>query len=248
LTKAIIVIPARFGSTRLPGKPLADIAGVSLLHRVCKVAQAVRWPELEVAVATDDERIVEHANAIGVNAVMTSNDCESGTDRVFDAVNRLQTDAELVINMQGDAPFTPPDVVVQVLDGLASGDADIATPVHRLSWQELDDLRASKLKTPFSGTTAIVNQSGLAVWFSKNIIPAIRKEQSLREQSAFSPVFKHVGLYGYRRKALKTLVAAPVSYYEVLEGLEQLRFLEQGLSVQAVEVSFAYAQFGIGVD
>jgi 3-deoxy-manno-octulosonate cytidylyltransferase (CMP-KDO synthetase) len=143
---------------------------------------------------------------------------------------------EFVVNLQGDAPFTPAAHVVAIVDALATSGTDAATPYIRLSWEALDRLRAHKLETPFSGTTLVTDPSGRAIWFSKIILPAMRKEKDLRGMGPLSPVCQHVGLYAYRLAALRRYCALPESRYERLEGLEQLRLIENGLTVQAVEV------------
>ncbi len=143
-------------------------------------------------------------------------------------------DADFVVNLQGDAPFTPPDHVSALIDNAAR--ADVVTPVIPLTWEALDALREHKKTTPFSGTTCIRSEDGRAIWFSKNILPAIRNEAKLRAAGDLSPVLQHVGLYGYTRPALDRIAALAPSRYEELEGLEQLRFIENGLSVYAVPV------------
>jgi 3-deoxy-manno-octulosonate cytidylyltransferase (CMP-KDO synthetase) len=112
----------------------------------------------------------------------------------------------------------------------------VATPVIQLDWTALDDLREAKKKTPHSGTTAILAEDGRAIWFSKNILPALRKEAALRKKGALSPVYRHVGLYGFTRAALRKFTALPISRYEALEGLEQLRALEAGLIMRCAVV------------
>ena len=233
--KTAIIIPARYASTRFPGKPLHPIDGVSMLARTVEAARrAGKAAGARVLVATDDNRIAAHAREIGVEAVMTDPDLPSGTDRCRAAAEIAAPDADFIVNLQGDAPFTPP-AHIQALIGNAA-EADVVTPVIRLSWAALDELRARKKTTPFSGTTCIRGADGRAIWFSKIILPAMRSEDKLRKAGPVSPVFQHVGLYGYRREALATIAELPTSHYEDLEGLEQLRFLENGLSVYAVEV------------
>ena len=239
LSPALIVVPARYGSTRLPGKPLLPIAGRTLLERVSAVAHAAARLAggCQVVVATDDVRIADHARAIGTEAVMTAPDRNSGSSRACAAALARPVRPELVINLQGDAPFVPPEVVAGLIATLRDGGADVATPVYRLDWARLDALRAHKQAVPFSGTTCIRGQDGRALWFSKAIVPAIRNEAKLRKAGTDSPVWQHLGLYGYRMAALEWFAAAPQSVYEQLEGLEQLRFLEGGRAVATVEVA-----------
>lgn len=238
----VIVIPARRASTRFPGKPLAKIAGVTMLRRVVAIAAAAaRDANAMVLVATDDEEIASEATAAGARVVMTPPELASGSDRALAAVKALSAGAatdlpRFVINLQGDAPFTPPHYIAQVLSTLRGGACDVATPVTRLSWAGLDELRRQKQAHPFSGTTCLRASDGRAFWFSKAIQPAIRAEQKMRDTGAPCPVWRHIGLYGYACGALERFAALPAGAYETLEGLEQLRFLENGMTVQTVAV------------
>jgi 3-deoxy-manno-octulosonate cytidylyltransferase (CMP-KDO synthetase) len=234
--KTVVVIPARYASQRFPGKPLHLINGVSMLARTVRAAQlAGQATGASVLVATDDDRIAAHAKEIGVASVMTDPDLPSGTDRCRAAAELAAPDADFIVNLQGDAPFTPPEHVAALIDNATKG--DVVTPVIQLSWVALDALRENKKTTPFSGTTCIRGPDGRALWFSKNILPAMRKETQLRAASDLSPVLQHVGLYGYSRTALDRISQLKQSRYEELEGLEQLRFLENGLGVYAVPVA-----------
>jgi len=236
--KTLIVVPARYASTRLPGKPLAKIAGRAMVDRVAGLARraAAQLEQAEHVVATDDIRILEHCRNAGIPVVMTDPDLPSGSDRALAAATGLGAEPEFIVNLQGDAPFTPSAHVVAIVTALASSGTDAATPYIRLSWDALDRLRAHKLETPFSGTTLVTDPSGRAIWFSKIILPAMRREKELRSLGPVSPVCQHVGLYAYRLNALKRYCTLPESRYERLEGLEQLRLIENGMSVQAVEV------------
>lgn len=239
--KTLIVIPSRIGSTRFPGKPLHEIAGHSLLARVIDVARRVADsdPDTDFLVATDHEDIRAHAEACGARAVMTDPELPSGTDRALAAVETLDQAPDFVVNLQGDAPFTPVEQIRAIIEAGATSSADVVTPVIRLDWDALDEVRQQKERHPFSGTTCIRRSDGEALWFSKLVLPAMRKEAELREQSAHSPVWRHIGLYGYRMDALRRFAALPVGHYEALEGLEQLRFLENGMRIHAVEVEAA---------
>jgi 3-deoxy-manno-octulosonate cytidylyltransferase (CMP-KDO synthetase) len=248
--KTAIIIPARYGSTRFPGKPLVEIAGMTMLQRVVKRAHQAALPfdDIDIMVATEDERIMNHCTEIGARCIMTSDQCATGSDRVLEAAQNSGTDYDFLFSLQGDAPFTPPQAIEQMLDAVTkNNEIEVITPVVNLRWQELEALRLHKELTPFSGTTAVVNKDGQALWFSKNVIPAIRKEDEMKDSTEFSPVYQHLGLYGYRTDILQRFVSLPQGYYEKLEGLEQLRFLENGIKIQTVElkVDLGLAQAGI---
>lgn len=236
--KTLIVIPSRYGSTRFPGKPLAQIAGQTMLQRVAAQARAAvaKIPDSAFVVATDDQRIAVHCAAIDAPCVMTDPVCKSGSDRAKIATDAFAQDAEFVVNLQGDAPFTPAHYLVETAAALAAGKGDVATPCIQLDWSALDALREAKRQSPMSGTTCIVAPDSKAIWFSKEIIPAIRNEAALRNATATSPVYRHVGLYGFTRAALRQFTNAAPSQYELTEGLEQLRMLEVGMSVHCVIV------------
>ena len=233
MSRPLIVIPARIGSTRFPRKPLADIAGISMIRRTANIASQVE--HTDYIVATDSKEIAAHCEAHNIPVTMTRADILSGSDRVLAAAKATGSTSDILVNLQGDAPFTDPTHIAAVIKALADKTVDIATPYIRLGWDDLDVLRDAKKETPFSGTT-LIEQKGRAIWFSKNIIPAIRKEADLRSQSAISPICRHIGLYGYRRESLSRYAALPQSPYEKLEGLEQLRALENGMIIAAVEV------------
>lgn len=230
-------------------KPLLPIAGTSLLHRTIALGRmaVAGQSDARLVVATDDTRIAEHADAAGCAAVMTSPDISTGSGRALAAARAEPTAPEIVVNLQGDSPFQSPAALAAMLAALRHGSADVATPVVRLSWAALDALRAHKGVAPFSGTTCVRRADGRALWFSKTILPAIRDEADLREAGDPSPVWRHIGLYAYRYPALAAFEAAAPTELERLEGLEQLRLLELGLSIDAVAV--APSRFDIsGID
>lgn len=246
-----IIIPARYASTRLPGKPLALIRGQTMLQRVVRLAHAAAagLSNASVIVATDDERIVHHCNELATPVIMTSANALTGTDRVAEAIQQIPRKPDFILNLQGDAPLTPPDFLRAMIDSFAASPCDVITPVTQLTWTQLDELRHNKQTTPFSGTTAVFNHhTGKALWFSKNIIPALRKEEELRQQNDRSPVFRHIGLYGYSLSMLEQYSTLPESRFEQFEGLEQLRFLEHGYTIRCVPVEYHERANMSGVD
>jgi 3-deoxy-manno-octulosonate cytidylyltransferase (CMP-KDO synthetase) len=235
----VIIIPARYGSTRFPGKPLAMIGGVAMIERVIRVAEraAQLAGDTSVLVATDDERIFDFVIALGVEAVMTSLSADNGSARALMAVQGRQTLPGVVVNLQGDAPFTASTTIADILNAARTADAAVVTPVVRLDWAALDALRETKRHSPFTGTTCVRSRDGHALWFSKAILPAIRDEANLRESQSVSPVWMHIGAYAYRLEALHHFAALPGGDYEQLEGLEQLRLLEAGCSILTLETA-----------
>lgn len=249
--KTTIIIPARYASVRLPGKPLAMIAGKTMLQRVADIAHAAAegLPHVSVVVATDDERIAKHCKEIGVESLMTPPECPTGTDRAAATVRQMKEKPGFVLNMQGDAPLTPPDFLRAMIESFTQSPCDAITPVTQMTWEQLDKLRESKKTTPFSGTCAVFDEkTGKAFWFSKNIIPAMRKEDKLREAGGLSPVFRHIGIYGYSVEMLETYCKLPEGIFEKLEGLEQLRMLENGYEMRCVPVDYKGRASMSGVD
>jgi len=247
----LIVIPARYHSSRFPGKPLHPIAGKPMLLRVWEIAQSVahRNPGIDCVVTTEDQRIVDFCQAEKIAVVLTSDQCESGTERAAETLRLLGHPATFIINLQGDNPLCPPWFLEALISAYRQREADIQliTPYVQLDWSGLDALRRSKEKTPFSGTTVVFDRSQRALWFSKEIIPAIRKEAHYRGQP-LSPVCRHVGLYGYHRDLLLNLDQLAPSRYESYEGLEQLTFLENHIPIQLVKVDYRGRQGMTGID
>lgn len=227
------IIPARYASTRFPGKPLALIAGKPLLRHVverCRMARSLA----EVIVATDDERIAQAARPF-CRVEMTSPEHPSGSDRIAEVAGRLSCDA--IINVQGDEPLIDPAVVDAVAAALSR--AEISTAATRLQQpEEYDNPNVVKV---------VVNAAGLALYFSRRTIPFLREAASgsVSEQLAAFPFLKHLGIYGYRRETLLRLVRFAVSPLEAAERLEQLRALENGIPIAVVQV--AYDSVGVDV-
>ena len=241
----LIVIPARHASTRYPGKPLVELRGASgqprsLIRRSWDAAMAVSGVD-RVVVATDDGRIRDHAAGFGAEVVMTSTTCRNGTERCAEAVANLGLTPDIVVNLQGDAPLTPPWFVEDLVAGLrADPDADVATPVLRCTGRMRADLIADRHAGRVGGTTAVFGHDRQALFFSKEVIPFAAGDFGDDDPS---PVFHHVGVYAYRPAALAEYTAWGAGRLEVLEGLEQLRFLERGRRILCVEVESRGRQF-----
>ncbi len=235
MTKKIaILIPARYGSSRLPGKPLAIVRGRSLINRVWRIAMAVDGVD-GVWIATDDRRIADHAEAFGARVVMTDDTCSTGTERAWQAVGRLPTAPDIVINLQGDAVLTPPWVVQALVDAFrGQPDLAMATAAVRCGWAEYEALREHKRTSPASGTTVTFDRFQRALYFSKAIIPYLRR----REDGAPPPVHRHIGIYGYSVAALEQMATLAPTPLEQAEQLEQLRALENGIPIHVAVVDY----------
>lgn len=239
----VILIPARYASTRYPGKPLVGLQGASgvtraLIERSWRAARSVDGVDA-VYVATDDDRIARAAEGFGAQVVMTSTDCANGTERCADAIARLGIAPRVVVNLQGDAPLTPAWFVSALIEAVEAG-AQMATPVLRLTPETharfMEDRRAGRV----GGTTAVMDAKGRALYFSKEVLPYTGRIYGAAEQV---PAFHHVGVYAYTPDALKAYMQAGPCALENLEGLEQLRFLYNGLPVTCVEVKAEGREF-----
>lgn len=241
----LIVIPARYASTRYPGKPLVALRGAngqkqSLIERSWRAAGQVRNAD-KVVVATDDDRIRQAAEAFGAEVVMTSPDCQNGTERCAEAHAKLGGGYDIVVNLQGDAPLTPNWFVEDLIDGLqADADAQVATPVLQCDGRALNGFLTDRKAGRVGGTTAVFGHNRHALYFSKEVVPFTSKSYSDADPT---PVFHHVGVYAYRPAALSDYTAWPVGPLEALEGLEQLRFLENQRPLLCVEVEARGRQF-----
>ena len=230
-----ILIPARYASTRYPGKPLAMLRGAdgqarSLIRRSWDAASAIAGRDW-CWVATDDDRIAEAVSAFGGQVVMTPASCRNGTERCAAALNVLGPVAQIIVNFQGDAPLTPDFVVTGLVEALA-GDpaAAMATPAVRSSPTLYRHLVADAAAGRVGGTTVVFNAAGRALYFSKRLIPHMPADYP----DAHENVHLHLGIYAYRPASLATYAATAPSPLEVLEGLEQLRFLDAGHAIRVV--------------
>lgn len=228
---ALIVIPARMASTRFPNKPLARIAGKTMIERVWSIGQAVA-PLADVVIATDDEILKNFAIEMGAQVIMTSPLCLTGTDRVAETANYFPH--TIFFSLQGDAVLTPPWVITEVLKKMLDDPSiEIATPAVRLQGDALMDFLAEKRIGSSTGTTVAFNKKGDALYFSKALIPFDRNEHNPDRI-----VYRHIGLYGYRRKTLVQLSQLSEGQFERSEKLEQLRALENGIPIRVVEVDY----------
>ncbi len=234
---SVILIPARYQSSRYPGKPLAPLKGATgiakpLIHRSVEAARRVNGIS-GVYVVTDDERIAQSCREAKVGVIMTSPACRNGTERCAEALTELH-EPDLVINFQGDALLTPPGFVEALIARMDSDrDALVATPAMRLRSDEVRALQAEENAGRVGGTTVVMNDAGHALYFSKRLIPHLPPAAL---DGVMAPVHLHVGVYAYRPQALERYVTTPVSELETLEGLEQLRFLAAGIPMAVVEV------------
>ena len=249
MSDVAIIIPARYASTRFPAKPLAPLRRASgqvktLLERSVQAGRAaVQDMDVQAAlyVATDDSRIAGEAARIGADVIMTSDTCRNGTERVAEAVQRAAIDAEIIVNLQGDAPLTPPHFVSALVQAMrADPDCGIATPVLRCDAEAVANFIADRAEGRVGATTVVANRFGHALYFSKEVVPFTNGRGVV---DGVVPVFHHVGLYAYRRAALDAYMRWDIGPLEALEGLEQLRFLENGHPVRVVEVSAPGAAF-----
>ena len=229
---SIGIIPARYASTRFPGKPLVDIGGKTMIRRVY---EQVRKSRLEhVLVATDDERILAEVESFGGKAVMTGSQHQSGTDRCFEAYCAYNLPCDCIINIQGDEPFIQPEQINQVLACFTNPLTQIATLIKVVSTTE-------ELFNPNIPKVVADNQHQ-AIYFSRHPIPYFRgtaSENWLQQQR----YYKHIGIYGYRADILEQITRLSPSQLELAESLEQLRWLENGFKIKTAITT--YDNFGI---
>jgi len=212
--RTVGIIPARYQSTRLPGKPLADIGGTSMVMRVYK--QALKADLDQVIVATDDPRILNHVNQNGGSAIMTSANHLSGTDRVLEAALQCEINPQAIINIQGDEPFIEPRVINELVNLLKKSEVSICTLIKEFNEQK-DIVNPNRVKVE-------IDSKGKALSFSRKILNENTKK------------FQHLGIYGYKLNTLKTICALPPSPLELSEKLEQLRWLENGHDIHTTLV------------
>ncbi|SEG60159.1 3-deoxy-manno-octulosonate cytidylyltransferase (CMP-KDO synthetase) [Thalassococcus halodurans] len=233
--KSVIFIPARYASSRYPGKPLVELTGAdgvkkSLIQRSWEAAKAVDGVDA-VYVLTDDDRIRDAALAFGADVLMTSSDARNGTERCAEGLAQLEGQPDVVVNLQGDAPLTPAWFIEDLLAAVAADEeVQMATPVLRCDKETLTNFVTDRLNSRVGGTTAAIRPDGKALYFSKEVLPYVGSLDNPPE------VWHHVGVYAYRPKALAAYGSWPEGPLEKAEGLEQLRFLENGWPITCVPV------------
>ena len=218
--KFTAIIPARYASTRFPGKPLALLSGKPIIQHVYEqVKQVIK----DVWVATDDQRIIETVNTFGGKAVMTRKDHKSGTDRIEEAAEKIQTQADIIINVQGDEPFIQPSQIETLMHLFDAPETQIGT-LGKLfeSIEAIENPNSPKIVT---------DNRGFALYFSRSVIPYIRGKER-NEWFGEYPFLKHLGIYAYRREVLAEVTKLPQSSLEKAESLEQLRWLQNGYRIR----------------
>ena len=220
--RVIGIIPSRYQSSRFPGKPLIPILGTTLLQRTYMQAKKSRLLD-HLFIATDDQRIYDHATSFGAEVVMTSPECLNGTERMCDAIRRHpeKFDGDIFINIQGDEPCIEPNVIDTLITTIQSGHDDVmATLITRIADPE-------KIQSP-SICKCVFDQKGYALYFSRSPIPFLKNEH---------PIYKHIGIYAFRREFLLQYAALPNTPLQIAEDLEMLKVLEHGYKIKVAEVA-----------
>lgn len=231
--KVVAIIPARYASTRYPGKPLELIGNQSMIERVYRQASLCKQVH-DVLVATDDKRIFDHVSSWGGKVVITSTEHVSGTDRCLEAYLLHGCNHEIVLNVQGDEPFLDPNAITQLIELFSDPDCTIGTLVRKIDTEE-DLLNPSCVK-------AVLGKNNYALYFTRNPAPYIRQHEK-NEWLSKHTFYAHIGIYGFRVQTLKQVCSLAPSALEKAESLEQLRWLENGYNVRAAVTS--YHSFGI---
>lgn len=231
--KVLAVIPARFASTRFPGKPLVDLGGKPMIQRTYERVKAVEGFD-RIIIATDDRRIFDVAEAFGAEVMMTSSNHLTGTDRCAEVLSRLGETVDYVVNIQGDEPFIEPEQLREVAAGFAS-----ASPILTLIKKIQDSETLFNINTP----KVILDEAGNALYFSRQTIPFLRGVEPTDWLSKHT-FYKHIGLYAYRADILPGLSALKPTSLELAESLEQLRWIQNGIRIKAIETQFET----IGID
>lgn len=230
MKKKTIVIPARYGSTRLSGKPLIEIKNKPLIQWVFEKAMESRLKD-EVFIATDDERILKKAESFGAYCIMTSDTCKNGTERVYEAIKDKDTD--IIVNVQGDEPFIRYDMIDMLFLEMEKGGVDMATLCTPIK----DDAEFNDPNT----VKVVLDKKDFALYFSRSPIPYLRNNPHLFQKDY---IFKHIGIYGYTKAFLEIYVTMEQGVLEYVESLEQLKVLENGYKIKVLKTEYD----GFGID
>jgi 3-deoxy-manno-octulosonate cytidylyltransferase (CMP-KDO synthetase) len=222
----MIIIPARYGSTRFPGKPLANIKGESMLQRVYN--QCLKTG-IKTYIATDDFRIKEHVISFGGDVVMTDSAHQSGTDRCAEVYKYLGSPDEIVVNVQGDEPFIKPEQILSLVDSFKNTDVEISTLIKKID-DEISLFNPNVVKV-------IKNKNNAAIYFSRHPIPYLRGVEKSNWIDKYV-YYKHIGVYAFKGKIIDDICSLPSSSLETAESLEQLRWIENGYKIYAVETNY----------
>lgn len=238
--KTVVIIPARLGSSRLPGKVLLDICGKPMVEHVYNAAKKAQGI-FDVYIATDSQKVKSACELFTNNVIMTSKEHESGTDRLAEVLQRIECDN--VINVQGDEPLIDPQLITQLAGMLNTTDTEMVSAMHKITTTQ-------ELKSPNS-VKVTVDKNANALYFSRSIIPHHRDEwEALLNHHEVIPsalkFYKHIGIYGYKSKFLKEYATMEQTYLEKLEKLEQLRVLENGYKIKMIETT--YEPVGVDVE
>jgi 3-deoxy-manno-octulosonate cytidylyltransferase (CMP-KDO synthetase) len=229
---AVAIIPARYASSRYPGKPLVEVAGVAMIRRVWAIARAAQGVS-RVVVATDDLRIFDFVRGFGGEAVMTPESCRNGTERTHAAVEALGLREDAIVNLQGDAVLTPPWAIAALAAEMArDASVRVATLATRMAPEAIEALKRQKSAGQAGGTTVTFDRAGDAMYFSKAIIPFVKKPDGA------PPIWRHIGIYAFRPEALAHYVTLEMGPFEKAEELEQLRALEHGIKMRVVPCDY----------
>jgi 3-deoxy-manno-octulosonate cytidylyltransferase (CMP-KDO synthetase) len=227
MTKTAIIIPARYGSSRLEGKPLIEVEGKPIIQWVYEKAQQSKYADI-IIVATDDDRIFNAVKAFGGNVEMTSTEHKSGSDRIMEVASR-HPEISYICNLQGDEPLIKPESIDAVIKNVKEDEkADISTLIREISPQDAQNPNLVK---------CVTDNNGFALYFSRSIIPYERN-------TGVAKFYGHLGIYGYKRKALEVMTSLPQTMLEKTESLEQLRALENGMKIKTSVVDF----IPVGID
>ncbi|MCL4147264.1 UNVERIFIED_CONTAM: hypothetical protein GTU68_041997 [Idotea baltica] len=225
----IIIIPARMGSTRFHGKPLAKIKSKEMIYRTWALTQDIGEID-DVIISTESEELSSFVKSFGAKAIITSDECTNGTERVHETLLQLDYEPDYLINLQGDAVLTPPWVISKLCQVMAEGRANFATTCVKLENKDYEFFINSKKTTPSSGSTVVFDKDKNALYFSKSLIPFSRIDNSF--------AYRHIGIYAYTPDVLKEYLTLKPSPLELSEGIEVLRALENNIKVKVIEVDY----------